>query len=379
MSAPLLVCALCRQQEEAATSRWRCRCGGPFEVVFRRRPEKDQDHEKFQGLWRYRSALPVQHRENIVTLGEGMTPLVPGRLLGHEVLLKTEFTNPTGSYKDRGWTVAVSHLKEIGIRDVVEDSSGNAGASLAAYGARAGIHVRIFVPADAPAQKKAQILAHGAQLESVAGGREAVAAACRRAAAQSFYAGHAWNPWFLEGTRTLAWELAEQTAPTPPAAVVMPVGQGGILLGLHRGFTDLMEADQMAARPALVAVQAAACAPLVQGVAAGSSEPPPLTPRPSVADGIRTPRPVRYRQLLALLEKNKDQALAVTEEEILAARRILAAQGFYVEPTSAVAAAGAGKWLAERKDPPAGPVVIILTGHGLKAGTLPQEAAPPPP
>ena len=201
----------------------------------------------------------------------------------------------------------------------------------------------------------------------VSGGREAVTAACLAAADSAFYAGHAWNPWFLAGVHTLAWELVEQTGDTPPAVIFAPVGQGGIILGLYRGFEALMRAGYIARLPRLVGVQAAACSPVVEGRLNGSDELPEVTVQPTAADGIRTPRPVRYKQILAALQMCQGDAVAVSEEDIAGAHTDLARQGLWVEPTSAVAAAGARRWLEREGDGVGGPAVVILTGHGFKA------------
>ncbi|MFQ5718384.1 MAG: pyridoxal-phosphate dependent enzyme [Acidobacteriota bacterium] len=365
--APRLTCVTCGRPASGPERRWRCACGGPFILSGSAPLDPEKIEPCRQGLWRYAHALSGVDAGKAITLGEGMTPLVPFSLDGRLLLAKCDFTNPTGSYKDRGWTVAVSRLRADGIDAVVEESSGNAGASLAAYGARAGLAVRVFAPADAPAGKLFQIAAHGAAVTGVEGGRQAVTDACLAAAGRAFYAGHAWNPWFLHGIRTLAWEIAEQLDWTAPAVVFAPVGQGGIILGLHDGFSGLAASGVIDTVPALVGVQAAACAPVAAGLAAGTETPPDVTVRATCADAIRTPAPVRYRQVVAALRTSGGTALAVSEAAIKAAHTDLARAGFFVEPTSAVAAAGAREWLGTHTPHPDRPVVLVLTGHGLKA------------
>ncbi len=385
MSAGLR-CTLCGAAPEDAGA-WRCSCGGPFYLAFAGEAPLESVEPERAGLWRYRRALPPLPPGEIITLGEGMTPLVPARLEGRDLLLKCDFCNPTGSWKDRGWTVAVSHLRSRGVARVVEDSSGNAGASLAAYGARAGMEVTVFVPHDSPAMKRRQIEAYGAQVVRVEGGRDAVASACLEAAHDRFYAGHAWNPHFLAGPRTLAWELVEQMGGQAPAAVCVPVGQGGLLLGLAHGFADLVAAGSLDRAPRLVAVQSAAFAPLVEGwrrlagtapgpgAAPGAPElaamvaagPPAVRGGDTLADAIRTPRPVRYGEVLAALAASRGVAVAVEDDVISRAGHALGRAGFDAEPTSAAAAAGALLALAEGSlHAGDGPVVVVLTGHGLK-------------
>lgn len=363
-SSVRLVCTRCAKLHPLDAPLWRCPCGGPLLAEVLSPPPTLEAGAGRVGLWRYRGSLPILSSEAIVSLGEGMTPLVPAQMAGHDFMLKCDYCNPTGSWKDRGWSVAVSRLKELGIDAVVEDSSGNSGASLAAYGARAGIRVTVFVPHDCPPTKQKQIRAHGARVIAIPGGRDAVTAACMEAARTTFYAGHAWNPWFLTGPRTLAWEITEQIGKAP-AAVFMPLGQGGLLLGLFHGFSALAESGQIPALPRLVPVQAAACAPVVAGWSEGRATPPPVTPGRTMADAIRTPHPVRYPDVIEAIRKSRGDAVAVQEDEIRQALHMLGRAGFFVEPTSAAAAAGALKWLP--RVPVDGPVVIILTGHGLKA------------
>ncbi len=200
----------------------------------------------------------------------------------------------------------------------------------------------------------------------IAGGRNAVAAACiRDAAAAGFYAGHAWNPWFHWGPRTLAWELLEDLGGAPPDAVVMPVGQGGILMGLVDGFAALQADGRIDAMPRMVAAQAEACAPVVRGWQQQAESAPAINVLPTQADAIRTPEPVRYGQTQQALRRSHGVAIAVSEEEISASHRLLARSGLLVEPTSAVAAAAALRYRRSAQGE-GQKVVVVLTGFGLK-------------
>ncbi len=359
-------CALCGRAYPLETARWNCDCGGPFELEGGPAFSKAKLEPKEWSLWRYRAMLPVEER---VSLGEGLTPLVWLELYGLEVCLKLEFLMPTGSFKDRGTAVLVSFLKERGIKEVVEDSSGNAAASLAAYSARAGLKARIFVPSYASPAKLRQIELYGAELVPVAGSRaEAARAAEAAAKAGSYYASHYWNPFVLEGLKTFAYELSEQLDWRAPDNLIFPSGHGTFLLGAYRGFHELVKAGVIMRLPRLFAVQAEACAPLAQGFEQGLPGPAEITPGETVAEGIRIARPVRGLQVLRAIRETGGKAVTVSDAETLAAQRELARLGLFVEPTSAVAVAGL-KRLIERGSIKSGELTVVpLTGSGLKSG-----------
>jgi len=295
-------------------------------------------------------------------MGEGFTPLVEARWNGQPVYFKLEYLAPTGSFKDRGTTVLVSFLKGRGVREVVEDSSGNAGASLAAYSARAGIKAHIYVPAYASPPKKAQIAVYRADLITVEGPREKAAEAVRQAAKRGFYyASHYYNPFIIEGMKTVAYELWEQLGQAPDN-IVLPVGHGTLRLGIYQGFKDLHEAGVVPSLPRLYGVQAANCAPLYEAFRKGMEDVGDYEARPTVAEGISIVRPLRAREILKAVRETGGSIVAVDEERILRARDDLACIGFYVELTSAVPLAA----LESIRVNPKELTVIPLTGNGLK-------------
>jgi threonine synthase len=309
--------------------------------------------------------LPIADEGAIVSLGEGLTPLVPVRLYGLSVLCKPEFLAPTSSFKDRGTSVLVSAMKEMGIAEAVDDSSGNAAASLAAYCARAGIRARIFAPAYTSPAKLAQITIYGAELELVEGPRQDSALAAQEAARTAYYASHNYNPFFAEGTKTFAYEVWEHLDHIAPHNVVFPVGNGGLLMGAYRGFMDLKRAEVIERMPRLFAVQAEACAPLYAAFRQGIAEPAPVTPGETIAEGICITRPSRGAHILRAIRETGGAALAVSDRDTREAQDVLARQGLYVEPTSAVAGAALRK-LANTLDPDE-ITVVALTGSGLKS------------
>lgn len=337
-------------------------CGGVFELS---RPIEYAlnadagDH----GLARFRPCLTLPPDAPLISLAEGGTPLLAAETEAGTVHFKCEHLNPTGSFKDRAAALIVSALAAGGVREVVEDSSGNAGAALAAYAARAGIGVRVFVPAQAAGPKRAQIAAYGAQIVEVPGPRQAATEAARReAAAGAVYASHAHLPHGLAGLATIAFELLEQLG-RAPGSLVVPVGQGSLVLGLQAGFEALRRAGRIEAAPALFGVQARACAPLWAVHQAGAAGLGFVHEGATVAEGIRIRHPLRGDAVLRAIEDSGGALTAADEPEIVAGRDALARRGLYVEPTSAVVWPGLAA-LRPRLRPP---VVAVLTGSGLKA------------
>ncbi len=342
---------------------YRCdRCGGTFDYqVF---PGYDPDLLEVDqaGIWQYRHAFGLPQQATAVTLGEGNTPLVRDRVHGRDVWFKAEFQNPSGSHKDRGMSLLVSHLLAAGVEQAVEDSSGNAGASFAAYAARAGIKARVYIPDYASGPKRVQIAAYGAEVIRILGRRSTVTEAVQRAAEQgAVYASHAYLPQLLPGYATLSYEVFEQLGGAP-GTLIAPVGHGSLLYGIGRGFENLHRAGLIGSPPRLVGVQAAACAPLWAVHRSGRAGLSWVTEGETVAEGVRVHRPLRGDALLRMVESGQGTFVSVEEESILHGRNELSRRGLYVEITSALV------WDALRQlsaDFPE-PIVVILTGSGLK-------------
>ena len=355
--------------EPTGVAPWRCpACGSPLEIEL---PAADPATliGPGDGVWRYRGWLPVA---DAVALGEPTTALVDlAGAGGGRVLAKLEGGLPTGSFKDRGTALTMSWLRSRGVRELVVDSSGNAGASFAAYAAAAGLKLRVFVPADASPAKLLQVRAHGATLVTVAGSRSATGDAARAAAEASApevaYASHLWHASFLAGTATFAYELFEQLGNRAPHAVVVPLGGGTLLLGLHLGFTRLHAAGLIDAVPRLIGVQSTACAPLARAFEAGADDAGAIEPGSTIAEGIRIALPPRSRQILVAIRETSGEIIEVTDDEIRASLRELLDRGLFVEPTSATAHAG----LAHVSPGALGSETIVLglTAHGLKAAS----------
>lgn len=366
-----LICAECGRTARWSPATWRCACGGPLEFAAWPPFDAAAIEPSQPGLWRYRALLPLPPEAEPVTLGEGWTPLVAGKFGGLPVLWKLESLNPSGSYKDRGIAPLLTLLRAHGVQGVVEDSSGNAGAAVAAYAARAGIAATIFVPAHASPAKRAQISIYGANIVPVPGPRlEATRAAEGALTAGVAYASHVWQPAVLAGLHTLAWEVWEQMGRRAPDWLVTPLGQGTLLLGAQRGFRALHQAGLIERTPRLVAVQAARCAPLHAAWKLRLDHVPAVPGQPTVAEGIRIVQPVWGRQLLQAIRESDGLVLTVEEGEIRTAQAALAHQGLYVEPTSAAPVAALGQ-LRERIE--SGQTVVVpLTGSGLKGSPTDQ-------
>lgn len=351
---------------------YRCpACNGIYDLsgplVYRRISSTSLD---WRGLARFRETFPLAPSAVLVSLGEGGTPLLPVQVGAHVLHFKCEHLNPTGSYKDRGTAVLISALSSAGVTEAVEDSSGNAGASFAAYAARAGMRARVFVPSSASGPKRAQIEAYGAELVLVNGPRSAAAEAVRRAAeGGAVYASHAYMPQGMAGVATIAFEIVEQLG-RAPGAVITPVGHGGLLLGVHRGFEALLHAGAITALPRMIGVQAQACAPVWAAHRSGGPGLLLVQEGETRAEGIRVRFPVRGDAVLAAIEATKGTMVAVTEEELLHAWEVLGRAGINVEPTSAVVWTAATLLLEDLPDP----AVAILTGSGFKASPAPQVA-----
>ncbi len=362
----MIHCTNCKRPYPEQGLPYRCpACGGLFDMEEFPPYDPAQIEAGLPGIWRYRYSFGLPSAAPVLSLGEGDTPLVLSQAFGRQVALKCEGNNPTGSFKDRGSALILSLLKARGAAEAVEDSSGNAGASFAAYAARAGVKGRVFAPDSASGPKRRQIEAYGAELVRILGPRSnAAAAALRAVEAAAVYASHAYLPHNLPGYASLAYELYEQLGGAP-GTIIAPVGQGGLLLGIGRGFRSLRKAGLISQLPRLVGVQARACAPLWALYSYGGAGLGWVAEGPTLAEGIRVLNPLRGDTLLRAVAESGGTMLAVDEEEIMPGQQALAQQGFYVEPTSAVVWGALYALFEQFPDTP-DPVVAVLTGSGFK-------------
>jgi len=360
-----LVCRQCRKNFLLNEKIWKCPCGGLLDIDFQPSFPLDRIRQRTPTMWRSREAIPVDRASTLVSFDEGFTPLLPLEWAGKKVWVKQDHLFPTGSYKDRGASVLISKARELGIGDVVEDSSGNAGCAVAAYCAKAGIRCEIFVPEDTSPAKLAQIQMYGASLQKIPGSREDTARAVLDAAESRYYASHSWNPFFFQGTKTFAYEICEQLGWKAPDAVILPVGNGTLLLGACIGFRELVQAGITGHMPRIIGVQAANCAPLSRAVQKGSGTIPPIQKQDTLAEGSAIAEPIRGEQILEAVSAARGSFIEVGEEEIRKSLMDLSKAGFYVEPTAAATISAGAKYaafLAKEET-----IVSVLTGHGLKS------------
>ncbi len=343
-----LRCLDCELEIGASLDLSCAQCGGLFEIAYPRLPEG--------GLRLPLTPLP---------LGQGGTPTISfdwpdARRLRLE--FKLEYLSPSGSFKDRGAAMLISAAWSAGAMAFVEDSSGNAGAALAAYAAAAQMSAEIFVPAGAPQVKQDQITAVGGTVHAVDGDREAVAdAAAQYARERSIpFLSHNRSPYFSEGMKPAAEEIAAHGLPD---AIVLPVGNGSLLIGLYRGFRELIQLDRIEQMPRLYAVQAMHVSPLASAYRNHEAR----NPEPTIADGIAVSRPPRLAQMLEAVRESGGGASAVSEIEIESAWRTILQRGLYVEPTSAVPLAALRRLQERGMLADDERVLVPLTGSGLKS------------
>lgn len=375
MLEPVYVCSRCGGRHSADQAMWRCPTDGGLLEGWPSVPFRATDVDEAEpGLWRYAGALPPLPADERLRLGEVMTALVECRELG--AMLKVDYLLPSGSYKDRGSAVLISRLKHLGVQAVLEDSSGNAGSSISAYSAAAGISCEVLVPAGNSPDKLAQIKAYGSTLRAIDGDRAAVALAALEMAETRFYASHNWHPDFHAGVSSLGFEIWEQVGRRAPEAVIVPAGHGSLVLGVHRAFMSLLRGGAINRLPRIFAVQAQAYSALARAWEAGGDQLVPVQePEGTIAEGIATRMPLRGKEVLAAVRESGGEVVAVSEQAIRRALARLLHLGFYVEPTAAVGVAGLGELRTRRSLPLEGAqVVIVLSGSGLKAGRRIAEA-----
>ena len=394
----MLKCARCGKEYASDSGAIRCenRDDGRLDISYDYEAianvlDRDLLSKRERGVWKYKELLPIDDARNIVTLGEGGTPIVRARRLAEKLGLQTlwlldDTRNPTGSFKDRPMTVGVSKALELGYTIVASASSGNAAAALSAYSAKAGMRCVTFVPEIASAGKLAQLTTYGAKVVRVRGLETGIdptvkllRESCDRFKWYPCPSFGSMNPYQAEGPKTMAYEIAEQLDWTPPNSVYVPVGGGGALTGNWKGFLDLKRLNFVEELPTMIAVQSTGCAPLVRafeqrvdGSRIAAWEKPD-----SVATGLMDPFPWDGDYALKALRESNGKALAVTNEEILEAQRILArTEGIFAEPSGVTSLAGLLRELSSNGVVKSDSIVVEITGNGLKDPNITVRGMP---
>lgn len=361
-----IICPECGTHAVLEPGIWRCQCGGAWEFVRTQAFDPNLIDTAETSVWRYKKLYGLDFDQPKIIMGTGWTPLLPLILNRRQVFVKAEYYSPTASFKDRGTEMMINILAEQGVSHIAEDSSGNAGASVAAFAARSGMKAEIFIPAHTSPAKQAQIAIYGASVNPIQGPRvNAKIAAINAVEKGVTFASHAFHPGFLLGLQSEAYESWEQMDHRAPDWYIVPVGQGIHLLGVWLGFKHLYEAGLIDRIPHMVGVQSILLAPLCRAFEADLNDIPSIEPLgTSLAEGLAITQPVRGRRLLQAVRESNGTCVMVDEDEIRGAQQEMASKGFYIEPTSATAIAALKHIIHLIK--PDDTVVIPLTGSGLK-------------
>ncbi len=375
-----LECSRCGRSFEAGQVLNLCPCGGPLLVRYDLEKARKSWNRAWipngpSSMWRYQPVLPVRRPESIVSLGEGFTPLIRARRLGRRLgadnlWIKDEGVNPTGSFKARGLSCAVSMALELGIRKLAIPSAGNAASALAAYAAAAGLEAHIFMPRDVPQSNFIECMSFGARVTLVDG----LISDCARLVAER-QAAEGWfdvttlkEPYRIEGKKTMGYEVAEQFRWELPEAIFYPTGGGVGLIGMWKAFAEMEAMGWISSRrPKMIAVQAAGCQPVVRAFEEGANACRFFENAATLASGLRVPKPLGDFLILDAIRASGGTAVAVEDDEILdAGIELAAAEGMFAAPEGAACVAALGRLLASGFLSPTDRIVIYNTGSGLK-------------
>lgn len=329
-------CKKCDREYNIDTHKYKCDCGGLFGLKGK-----------------------ISRAKSNLDLGEGNTPILKKEFGAKNVYFKMDYFQPTGSFKDRGAVFLVDQIKKSGINKIIDDSSGNAGAAIAAYSAAANIDCSIYLPVKTSKAKIKQIKDYGADIIKIKGDRDKTSKAILKAAQKNYYASHVYNPLFFAGVASLAFEIKEEIG--IPDKIIVPVGNGTMLLGLYYGFKEIGKF------PELIAVQSEKCSPIYNSFYNKNlSLKKNKKCNKTIAEGIAIGQPQRLKEIIEVIKITNGDVIIVSEEEIKVALNKLWRKGIYIEKTSAVAPAGFLKLdnnnsLTEKEK-----IVIPLTGTGLK-------------
>ncbi len=359
------VCTKCGARVDVATMQPACLCGGLFELDFEPPAWKDSRiHRETWSQFRYRDFMALDGNTwEQVSMGEGLTPIVP---FDENVLFKMDYMMPTLSFKDRGAATLVAHMVAIGVKKCVQDSSGNAGNSVAAYCAKASIECEIFVPEGTSPKKIDMIRAHGAKCHVVEGSRDHCADVCRSKVQEegAYYANHVYNPFFYEGMKCYIYETFEQLHRIP-SNIVIPLGNGTLFIGAVKALEHLEKSGVICHFPNIIAYQSELCDPIYQAVKEGLEVPAKVKAQPTLAEGIAIGEPMRGAEILDMIRRHNIKVVTSPEDRIMEARLAIARRGIYCEHTTAANYAAYLKYCELYGPTP--DTLITMCGAGLKS------------
>jgi len=376
-----LECSFCHREYDAKRLQNVCvECGKPLLVRYDLKRiakflTRQALYARRSDLWRYREMLPVRREDNIVTLGEGWTPLLPAKRLGasmgmSQLLIKDESQNPTDSFKARGMSVAVSMAKELGAKKLAAPSAGNAAGALAAYCARAGLGAYLFMPRDTPRANVIECEVAGAHVTLVDGLiTDCGAEVARRKESEGWFdVSTLKEPYRVEGKKTLGYEIAEQSEWNLPDVIIYPTGGGTGLVGMWKAFDELQQLGWIGEkRPRMISVQAAGCAPIVRAFDAGARFADEFENAHTVASGLRVPKAIGDFLILDAIRESGGTAIAVEDDELLEGSRELARmEGIFAAPEGGACVPALRKLLERGDVKPDETVVLFNTGSGIK-------------
>ncbi len=379
-TAKELYCSECHTRYGISSIMTLCRCGAPLLVGYdytraRETLRIDLLSGREPSMWKYREVLPVLDDDNIVTMGEGGTPLIPSRTIGRalglpNLFFKDETVNPTGSFKARGLSMAVSKAKELGIKRLIIPTAGNAGSAVAAYSARAGLECLIIMPKDVPAPFLVDCVYHGARIELVEGSIKD----CGRRAKERmdkegwFSVATLREPYRIEGKKTMGYELAEQLDFSLPNVIIYPTGGGTGLIGMWKAFDEMEKMGWIDGnRPRMISVQAEGCAPIAKAFEEGGERAEDWPNPSTLAAGLKVPSAIGDFLMLKAIRESGGSAVTVSDEEMMRNTRELAAkEGIFSSPEGGAALAALKRLINTEYVKTIDKVVIFITGSGYK-------------
>jgi threonine synthase len=368
--AQKLICYKCGKEYSTDNLIWKCICGGLLNINFIPSFPIDKISQRKPTMWRYREALPISNDDDIVSLDESMTPLSQISLNNHTIFIKQDYFFPTGTYKDRGAAVMISKAKELGVKSLIEDSllddlSGSASFAISAYCARGNIKCDLYSPENTNTDKLDELRLYGSQIHPLHGSLTNYQELLKSNTNNKYYANHRWNPYFLQGTKTLSYEIWEQMGWKSPDTVIIPVGNGTLLLGVYIGFNDLFRDRAIKKIPKIIGVQSENCSPIYSALKNKLKYKQKTGNNNTITEGIAITNPLRKAEIIENISKSHGDIIIVSDEEIVLALKEMYLKGFSIELTSAATIAGVKKYLKSGIHEEA--VVSVLTDNGFKS------------